>query len=56
MNSGKVIIFSAPSGAGKSTVVQHLLTNTTVWNFLFPQLRESQEAKREMEKRVLFDS
>lgn len=23
--SGKLIIFSAPSGAGKSTIVQHLL-------------------------------
>ncbi len=25
MNSGKLIIFSAPSGAGKTTIVQHLL-------------------------------
>ena len=25
MSQGKVIIFSAPSGAGKSTVVRHLL-------------------------------
>jgi len=24
--AGKLIIFSAPSGAGKSTIVQHLLT------------------------------
>ena len=25
MSSGKAIIFSAPSGAGKTTIVQHLL-------------------------------
>ena len=25
MNSGKLIIFSAPSGAGKTTIVRHLL-------------------------------
>jgi guanylate kinase len=25
-NEGKLIIFSAPSGAGKTTIVQHLLT------------------------------
>lgn len=33
MNSGKVIIFSAPSGAGKSTVVQHLLTKYNCLEF-----------------------
>ncbi len=27
MNSGKVIIFSAPSGSGKTTIVRHLLKN-----------------------------
>jgi guanylate kinase len=26
MNEGKLIIFSAPSGAGKTTLVQHLLS------------------------------
>src|SRR5210317_182827 len=25
MNSGKLLIFSAPSGAGKTTIVRHLL-------------------------------
>ena len=25
MNQGKLIIFSAPSGAGKTTIVRHLL-------------------------------
>lgn len=34
MNSDKVIIFSAPSGAGKSTIVRHLLKK-------FPQLEFS---------------
>ena len=29
MSSNKVIIFSAPSGAGKTTVVKHLLQNLT---------------------------
>ena len=29
MYSNKVIIFSAPSGAGKTTVVKHLLQNLT---------------------------
>ena len=29
MSSNKVIIFSAPSGAGKTTVVKHLLLNLT---------------------------
>lgn len=33
-NSGKVIIFSAPSGAGKTTIVRHLLS-------IFPQLNFS---------------
>ena len=27
MNGNKVIIFSAPSGAGKSTIVNHILKN-----------------------------
>ena len=27
MNGNKVIIFSAPSGAGKSTIVSHILKN-----------------------------
>ena len=26
MKQGKLIIFSAPSGAGKTTIVKHLLT------------------------------
>ena len=34
MDSGKLIIFSAPSGAGKTTIVRHLLTK-------FPNLRFS---------------
>jgi len=33
MSSGKVIIFSAPSGAGKSTVVQHLLKKYSTLEF-----------------------
>jgi len=31
--SGKLIIFSAPSGAGKSTIVQHLLTKNLSFEF-----------------------
>jgi guanylate kinase len=31
--SGKLIIFSAPSGAGKSTIVQHLLTKNLSLEF-----------------------
>lgn len=30
---GKVIIFSAPSGSGKTTIVQHLLKNQTQFGF-----------------------
>ena len=31
---GKLIIFSAPSGAGKTTIVQHLLTKFPELEFL----------------------
>jgi guanylate kinase len=37
MKDGKLIIFSAPSGAGKTTIVQHLLTK-------FPELEFSVSA------------
>ncbi|MFY7787549.1 MAG: guanylate kinase, partial [Thermoflexibacteraceae bacterium] len=37
MENGKVIIFSAPSGAGKTTIVKHLLQQ-------FPQLAFSVSA------------
>jgi guanylate kinase len=30
MTQGKCIIFSAPSGAGKTTIVRHLLRNTNL--------------------------
>src|ERR1035438_2806655 len=44
MNSGKLIIFSAPSGAGKTTIVQHLLR-------VIPSLEFSVSAcSREMRK------
>jgi guanylate kinase len=37
MENGKLVIFSAPSGAGKTTIVQHLLTK-------FPELEFSVSA------------
>ena len=37
MDSGKLVIFSAPSGAGKTTIVHHLLRT-------FPQLEFSVSA------------
>lgn len=33
MNKGKLIIFSAPSGAGKTTIVHHLLTKVPSLSF-----------------------
>jgi guanylate kinase len=33
MNKGKLIIFSAPSGAGKTTIVQHLLKKFPLLSF-----------------------
>jgi guanylate kinase len=33
MHQGKAIIFSAPSGSGKTTIVQHLLANNPVLGF-----------------------
>ena len=32
-NTGKLIIFSAPSGAGKTTIVQRLLSNISILEF-----------------------
>jgi guanylate kinase len=33
MSSGKAVIFSAPSGSGKTTIVKHLLTNNPKLGF-----------------------
>ena len=40
MSSKKVVIFSAPSGAGKTTLVRHLLDKDFLWNFLFQLVAE----------------
>lgn len=32
-NSGKMVVFTAPSGAGKTTLVRHLLTKWNVFDF-----------------------
>lgn len=45
--SGKLIIFSAPSGAGKSTIVQHLLTRNLNLEF---SISATSRAPRGVEK------
>jgi guanylate kinase len=42
MNSGKVIIFSAPSGAGKTTIVKHLLATNPMLTFSVSATTRSQ--------------
>ena len=44
---GKLIIFSAPSGAGKTTIVQHLLAKFPVLEF---SVSACSRAKRKDEK------
>ena len=33
MKKGKIVILSAPSGAGKTTICKELLKNNNKWNF-----------------------
>ena len=40
---GKAIIISAPSGAGKTTLVKRLLETNFQLNFLFQRAAENQE-------------
>ena len=44
--AGKLIIFSAPSGAGKTTIVHHLLSKSLVFNFQSPRQLEKKDREK----------
>lgn len=51
MNDGKAIIFSAPSGSGKTTIVRHLLKNCHYLAFSISATTRQRRAEREVEGR-----
>ena len=55
MNKGKLIVFSAPSGSGKTTIVRHLLGKEDL-NLEFSISAASREPRGEevTRKRLLF--
>jgi guanylate kinase len=54
MNQGKVIIFSAPSGAGKTTIVKHLLATNKALTFTVSETTRNQRPNEENGKDYYF--
>lgn len=54
MNHGKVIIFSAPSGAGKTTIVKHLLATNQALTFSVSATTRNQRPNEENGKDYYF--
>jgi uridine kinase len=49
-SSHKIIIITAPSGAGKTSITKHLLKTFRInWLFLFLPLHDKKEVMRKME-------
>ena len=46
MNRSKLIVFSAPSGAGKTTLVKHILSQFSNTNFSISATSRSPRAKK----------
>lgn len=49
MNRGKAIIFSAPSGSGKTTIVRHLLNNCDFLEFSISATTRTKRTNREID-------
>ena len=54
MTKGKIIIFSAPSGAGKSTIVRHLLNTTPSLEFSISATSRSPRGEEQHGKEYYF--
>jgi guanylate kinase len=53
---GKLIVFSAPSGSGKTTIVRHLLSQEDLnLEFSISAASANQEVKKQMEKITYFN-
>ena len=53
MPQGKLIVFSAPSGSGKTTIVRHLLAQKEL-NLEFSVSAVKKEGLKSMQKTIIF--